>query len=112
MSDRARAIWDELVELLERVGVLSELDGRALGDLAEVEAMLETTRRARVRRRRLMRKSRNGYEQVDELVALEVKLMREARRLRAAFGLSPADRSRLATAEPRGDDENEDDLDP
>lgn len=107
LSAPARRHWDRLVPELEHMGVLTVVDGSALGDLCETEAMLSAVRVARKRRRRYLARAATGYESPDPLVSLEVRLMREARAARSLFGLSPIDRTRLATRPGEGADDGD-----
>lgn len=108
LSASARKVWDDLEPKLFKLGLLTEVDGYAFAELCELEGLVIDLRR-RLVRRPLVRKTRNGYDQTDEILALKTRLQRNRERLWARFGLSPADRTDLEIKAP-ADASDESDL--
>ncbi len=112
LSSRARAMWRSLAPLLQRAGLLGELDGPMFQTLCEVYARCEAARR---RLRALER--RLGSSTTREHLLLVRKAESSVsdaehgfRQVAAEFGLSPAARSRLDVYVPTGSSAEEDEL--
>lgn len=115
MSDRAKVAYGRVSVILDRMGVLTEADGMALESMCEAYADL-------IEARQQLRKEIEHGEEKHEVAATgsltyvtvgksgpmvrnrpETSLIADAdNRLRAwmaRFGMTPADRSRVSTAE-------------
>ena len=111
LSSRARALWRSLAPLLQRAGLLTELDGVAFQTLCETHARCETARRrlhalerrvghATTREQLMMlRKAENSVEAAEHAF----------RQLASEFGLTPAARTRLDVHAPIGGLSEDDD---
>lgn len=99
LSDRAKTAWGYVSALLERMGVLTEADGLALEGLCECYADRQECRKALRERGSRAYETESVSGSVMHRAYPEVAMIADAdRRFRmwlAAFGLSPADRSRV-----------------
>ena len=82
LSVAARKEWDRLAPMLERLGVLTEADADALGQLCAARAVFQY--------------------QLREFGKFSTELWRAMQAAEAKFGLTPADRARLSV--PKGDE--------
>ncbi len=103
MSARARAVWDDLAPRLQRIDLITEIDGAQFVDLCELQASLEAIRRSR-RGKAFTVKLKNGPEMAAPLVTLELKVIKELRALRQSFGLAASYRVNLAPKRGGGDE--------
>ena len=76
-----RKEWKRLAPMLERNGVLTEMDAESLGELCEAKAILK--------------------QQLQEEGRWSTELWRAIQAMEARFGLSPSDRARLAVERPK-----------
>lgn len=107
---RARAVWRLTVEILDRHGLIAEIDGIALQDVAVVNAQLEMTNRAI---------AREGLTIVTEHGRVRNPATTAAAQLRSALakyvanlGLSPAARVGLVSSWDGGGGASGDEDDP
>jgi P27 family predicted phage terminase small subunit len=110
LSPHGRAFWRSVAPVLQRLGLLTELDGMAFQVLCETHARGEYARR---RLRMLERRLRQAttLEQLALIRKAEVSVERAEhafRQLAAEFGLTPAARSRLDVYAPTGGVSDED----
>lgn len=104
LSGEARREWRRVVPALEKLGLLSELDGAAL------EAYVSTYGRM-VRAERDIAENGStyitstGFERVRPAVKIATEAEESVRRFCAEFGLTPSARSRMAI--PNADDTDE-----
>jgi len=80
MPLKARKEWDRLAPVLDRLGVLTEVDGEALAELCAARAKFQ--------------------EVVREEGRVPTELWRAIQAMEARFGLTPSDRARVS-AEPK-----------
>ena len=76
LTVRGRKEWERLGPMLERNGVLTEMDAESLGELCEAKAVLKL--------------------QLREEGRFSTELWRAIQAMEARFGLAPSDRARLA----------------
>lgn len=102
LDDTARAKWDELVPLLDGMGVLAQIDRDALGRYCDTFSWWRRTRD-------FLKQSGDTYMLRDDAgnpkcvqqipqVAIAHKLAGQLSRLEAEFGLTPASRSSIHLA--------------
>ncbi len=105
LDEKACEVWDELAPKLERLGILTEIDGFAFTALC-----LEWSRYVK-----LMTASggesvqvfEKGSRQVAPEVSVSHKCLTQLMKLFAAFGLTPSDRGRLSISPLDDDDDME-----
>jgi P27 family predicted phage terminase small subunit len=103
LSAGAKKAWRQFAKLLDELGVLTTADTAALGNLCEAAADLETARAALAARPGLTYENVTAAGGVTHRAYPEVALVRDAERRvhrwLAAFGLTPADRSKVSIAD-------------
>jgi P27 family predicted phage terminase small subunit len=108
LSDKARAAWDYIAPIVRDMGVLTEADGPALANLCETLAELREARQALAERQALTyateTESGSKIHRSYPENALVSDLDKRVKSWFAAFGLTPADRSRVAAG--KKEDEN------
>lgn len=107
LTGEARKKWDELVPELERLGLLTIVDGAALAGLCQAwKDYVECTRFIKKHGRTFTTES--GYIVPRPEVAIAQKALQAIKAFAAEFGLTPSSRSRLRTPQPeRSEDEYE-----
>jgi P27 family predicted phage terminase small subunit len=102
----ARKVWDELAPKLERLGILTEIDGLAFTALC-----IEWSEYIRLRTMEgdSIQTFESGATQVAPQVSISHKCLTQLMKLFAAFGLTPSDRGRLSIS-PVSDDDDMGDL--
>jgi P27 family predicted phage terminase small subunit len=98
LSRRARAEWRTLSEQLLQMGVLSEVDGVALGLLCVDIAELERVQADLTRTGYLVRNPASNNIRTNPLMLVASDLHRRVLTGLREFGLTPAARSRVETA--------------
>jgi len=99
LSRRARAEWRVLSEQLLQMGVLAEVDGVALGLLCNDIAELERVQSDLSKTGYLIKNPGTNRIRVNPLVQVVSDLSRRVLVGLREFGLSPASRSRVETAQ-------------
>lgn len=108
LTGAGRQKWEELVPELERLGLLTIVDGAALAGLCQAwKDYVECTRFIKKHGRTFT--TETGYICQRPEVAIAQKALQAVRALAAEFGLTPSSRSRLRVpqAEPTEDDYEE-----
>ena len=113
MSKAARVEWDRIVPLLERLGLLSQLDRAALASYCEAWSdFIRATRK--VEREGLTIVTSNGNVIQNPALGVKNQAREAIRKLASEFGLSPAARAglevtppALGAAKPSSDDASE-----
>lgn len=107
LSDFAQEEWARVYEKLERLGLLTEVDGTAFeayctayGQFKEAHLIL--------REKGLTFSTPNGYEQQRPEVAIANNAAKVMRGFMIEFGLTPAARARLGKEPKAGDDDGAD----
>ena len=107
----ARAEWERLCGIVERMGVLTEADGaamgiycecyskwiRARGDIAKRGLLIEITRTVTTRRGSTVETT--GAVKANPAVAIEIQTARLMKELLMEFGLTPSSRTRVKTSD-------------
>ena len=108
LSPAAKKEWERVTPLLEKLGLLSQIDGAALslycqawGRWVEAEEALRTYG--------VMVKSPNGFPMQSPYLAVANRAMEQIRAMLTEFGMSPSSRTR-AHALASGDDDEWGDL--
>lgn len=101
----ARKEWRRLCPLLLSMGVLSETDGIALGNLCNAYATLISAQRLMNKASKgpgsgLLIKSPNGYLQQSPLLSIVNRQIEIVNRLLSEFGLTPSSRTRVDAISP------------
>jgi P27 family predicted phage terminase small subunit len=108
LSAGAKKAWRHFAKQLDELGVLTTADATALANLCEAAADLEAARSALAARPGLTYENVTAAGGVTHRPYPEVALVRDAdRRVRvwlSAFGLTPADRSRVSILEKTDED--------
>lgn len=110
LNDDAKAIWRQMVTMLERIGVLSSVDGQTLTRYCttwvrwrKAQEFLETHNEAYPI---LDENKKLKYMAQWPQVAIEHKLSLVLLRIEQEFGLTPASRSRIALPNEEQNKEN------
>jgi P27 family predicted phage terminase small subunit len=107
LSDKARAVWANVVDTLDQMGVLTDADALAVEGLCEAYADVQAARTALAARdgaltyeteTKVGGRMVRAYPEVAILADADRRLMAWMSR----FGLTPADRSRVAMAPTTG----------
>lgn len=114
MSAGAKKIWKHLEPELDRLGLLTVVDGFAFAAACENYALWQETQRFFRRKDPETGKpygrtftTPNGYVGQRPEVAIGQKALSEARAWFTEFGLTPASRVRLGSKPPTGNEEND-----
>lgn len=104
LSDRARAAWQQVSALLDRMGVLTQADALALELLCEAWADLLSAREELVRSGETYTTA-TGSVRAHPSVAIRNDASRRVQSLLAEFGMTPSSRSKVIS---KGLDEEDD----
>ncbi len=105
LDAEGKLVWRKLTPILQRMRVLTEADGLALGNLCDsYSTMIQAQRK--LRETGMLLKTPSGYVQQNPLISIANSAMEIVNKLAREFGLTPSSRSRLY-AEP-----TEDEIDP
>ena len=97
LDNAAKQQWRRLVPILERMRILTEADGIALGNLCQQYAMLQQAQ-AKLQKTGLLLKTKSGYIQQSPLVGIISAAVDQVNKLCREFGLTPAARTRIQVA--------------
>lgn len=101
VDGKAAEIWDEYAPKLERLGILTEIDGLAFGalcvEMAEYIKMRGDATDS-------VQEFSTGARQVAPEITIAHKCLDKARALFAEFGLTPSSRARLSIGGDDGDE--------
>jgi P27 family predicted phage terminase small subunit len=104
LSPAAKKEWERVTPLLEKLGLLSQIDGAALslycqawGRWVEAEGALKTYG--------VMVKSPNGFPMQSPYLAVANRAMEQIRAMLTEFGISPSSRSRVSASPSEDDDD-------
>jgi len=100
LSAAARREWRLLAPMLAGIGVLSEIDGMALGNLCESYATLISAQKLMAKQIKsgvsgLLMKTSSGYIQQSPLLSIINKQMALVNQQMKEFGLTPSSRTRI-----------------
>lgn len=90
----AREKWDEVVPVLERMGVLTLADGEVLAAFCVAWDQFRTATNIIARGGPVLA-TKGGYFYPNPAVAIRAAALEQLRRFAGMFGLSPADRAKL-----------------
>ncbi len=99
MSDRSRKVWNYLTPRLDDVGLLTQIDRYTLRAGCDVVAKYEEAIEMLDRTGLLIKGARSGEPVRNPLAIVHHQSWAEMVQFSAMFGLSPADRSRLAVTD-------------
>ncbi len=99
LGSRARKEWKRLVPILERMKVLTEADGTALANVCFETAELYRAQEALEQTGPLIKNKETGMVHLNPLFGAVVTLSNRVTQGLREFGLTPASRSRIKTAE-------------
>jgi P27 family predicted phage terminase small subunit len=105
LAPLARAEWDRVAPELERLGLLTAVDGAVLGAYCQAYARMVQAEEA-IERLGFNQFSKDGYAQQRPEVAIAMKSAAMVKAFAAEFGLTPSSRGRM-TLPPQdpGDDD-------
>lgn len=102
LDDTARAKWDELLPLLDRMGILARIDGDALGRYCDTWSWWRRTREflAQSQDTFVIKDEHGKVKYIQQLpqVAIAHKLAAQLGRLAAELGMTPSSRSSIHLA--------------
>ena len=99
LDARAKKEWRRLVPILQRMRVLTEADGIALGNLCQTySTMLKA--QEKLNELGILYKSPSGYVMQSPLLNIVSACVDTLNKLSREFGLTPASRSRLTMTTP------------
>ncbi len=94
LSDEARQEWDRIAPILERNGILTEIDGAALAAYCQTFAdWIEAT--LKVREEGFLTATTNGNVIQNPMVGVANRLKADLLRFLSEFGMTPASRSKI-----------------
>jgi P27 family predicted phage terminase small subunit len=93
-----RRMWRKLVPILQRMRVLTEADGIALGNLCDSYSTMVQAQK-KLRETGMLLKTPSGYVQQNPLISIVSSSMETVNKLAKEFGFTPAARTRIC-AEP------------
>lgn len=94
----SRSIWDRIVPELDRLGLLTVVDGAALEGACSAYATAVQCRRILQRDGLVCQVGNQGYRQQRPEVSIEQKAWAQFRAFCIEFGLTPASRTRLSVS--------------
>ncbi len=100
----AKRRWRQLAPVLERLGILTSVDGDALASYCQALAEFRHATESLQKDGRVL-KLANGCQQSHPCVAQQRSAWESIRRFSALFGLDPANRSRVQVPQPARDDD-------
>lgn len=95
MDAEAKVKWKALTPELERLGLMTIVDGDALAVYCQACADFTWATKELRKKGKVIRVGRQGYLQPHPAVAMKLQAANTIRAFAALFGLDPADRSRL-----------------
>jgi P27 family predicted phage terminase small subunit len=104
----AKEEWERVVPILERLGILTEVDGAALAGYCQSFARWVQCEK-RLTSKGLTFTTPSGYVQQRPEVSMAQKYLQLVKSFCTEFGLTPSSRSRIEL--PDGDGDDDDDLD-
>ena len=117
LNTRAKKIWKEYAPKLERLGLLTEVDGGAFAALCQTMARLDEVRRELKRKDVTLVVEKYSVDKdgvahlvgtsQNPLAVMERQLAEQVRKWAAEFGLTPRGRSGLAVAGGGADEDDE-----
>lgn len=107
LNGPAKKEWQRVVPILDRLGILSEVDGAALAGYCQCYARWAQCEK-RLEKKGLTFTTPSGYVQQRPEVSMAQKYLQLVKAFCAEFGLTPSSRSRIELPDP---DEDDDDLD-
>lgn len=99
LDAEAKQLWRKLTPILQRMRVLTEADGVALGNLCDSYSTMIQARR-RLRETGMLLKTPSGYVQQNPLLNIANAAMETVNKLLREFGLTPSSRSRIYAEPP------------
>lgn len=103
LDTEAKKKWRELVPELERLGLVTIVDGDALSAYCQAWAEFMIATKTIKKDGRYLRMGKSGYLAPHPAVAQQRSAWQAIKMFAALFGLDPADRARM-TADPEGDE--------
>ncbi len=98
LDAEGRRVWRRLVPVLQRMRVLTEADGIALGNLCDSYSTMVQAQK-KLRESGMLLKTPSTYVQQNPLISIVSSSMETVNKLAREFGLTPAARTRI-NAEP------------
>ncbi len=108
LDQMGRAEWRRVAPALERLGLLTEIDGTALACYCDAYSRWRKAREVIVRQG-MTKRLKSGYVQQRPEVAIARQSMLLVRAFCQEFGLTPSSRGRISI--PQSEDDAEEDLD-
>jgi len=103
LSEDAKREWERVAPLLEKLGLLSEIDRGALALYCQAWGRWLEAEEA-LKKYGVMVKSPNGFPMQSPYLALANKAMEQMRAMLTEFGMSPSSRTRAQALPPEDDD--------
>ena len=105
LDDVAKAEWKRMAPVLERLGVLTEIDhGMFEAMCLSYSDWVKYSKMAQDRP--IVKSEKTGYIQVSPFITLADKSLKAYMKLAVEFGLTPSSRSRIHAAPVKGNDNN------
>lgn len=103
LNEEARAEWRRVAPELERMGLLTKIDGTAFAGYCQTYAIWAEASR-NVEKHGMIFKAPSGYPQVNPFLSIARTALAEATKFMTEFGMTPAARVRIKV-EPKKEDD-------
>ena len=107
LKGEGRKVWENLAPKLEKLGILTEIDGPAFAALCQCYGRFVEAEKKVDEEGAVQSVGENGYRQQIPEISISQKYLAQARALLAEFGGTPSSRSRLSIETSKGDEFDE-----
>ena len=107
LKGEGRKVWENLAPKLEKLGILTEIDGPAFAALCQCYGRFVEAEKKVDDEGTVQSIGENGYRQQIPEISISQKYLAQARALLAEFGGTPSSRSRLSIETSKGDEFDE-----
>lgn len=98
LNAEGKRAWRELVKILLRIGLYTEIDKYALALFCQAWGRWVQVEREIAKLPSLLLETQNGYQYQTPLLGIANTAWEQVRKMAGEFGLSPAERSRVRVA--------------
>lgn len=101
LSATAKAEWDAIAPELERIGLLTLVDGASFAAYCEVVSLFQRAQKALKKEKNLHYETDNGSKRPIPEIQILLDAARTIRAFAAEFGLTPSARARIEVEPPK-----------
>lgn len=98
LSKVAKAKWPQMVDLLSRCGLFTELDADLLAIYCEAHADNVHAKEQLAAEGRMLESKKNGYQYPNPYIAIKNQSWKTMQEIAAQFGMGPAARTRVGAS--------------